>query len=192
MNRTIIRTAMIGAAAMTGAGTALAQEATMSGEGDSRLCNPVIDSRNDAVSESSATSGVLIHGGTYDCPEPPPVEPAAAAPPLPEQGLIYFDFDKADLNDEAAANLEAIIADIKDRNLGGIQVDGYTDTAGPAEYNMGLSERRAETVARSLIDAGIPATIVTTEAFGETDLAVATPDDTPNQANRRAVIDFSP
>ena len=55
---------------------------------------------------------------------------------------------------------------------------------------MGLSEKRAETVATELVTAGIPAEIVVIEAFGETDLAVPTPDNTPEQANRRVVIDF--
>lgn len=181
------------AACLSGGSVALAQEnVPMAGEGESRLCNPVVDNRRDAVDNSSATSGVVVHSGTYDCPEEmAAVEPAAPPPPLPDAGLIYFNFDKSDLNDEATANLDAIIADIKDRELGGIEVSGYTDTAGPAEYNMGLSERRAETVARTMIDAGIPASIVTTKWFGENELAVQTPDNTPDQANRRATIDFS-
>ncbi len=69
-------------------------------------------------------------------------------------------------------------------------MNGYTDTAGPPDYNMQLSQRRANTVAAELVKSGIPAHIVTTEAFGETDLAVQTPDNTPDQANRRATIDF--
>ncbi len=56
---------------------------------------------------------------------------------------------------------------------------------------MQLSQRRANTIAAELVTAGIPAQIVTTEAFGETELAVATPDNTPKQANRRATIDFA-
>jgi outer membrane protein OmpA-like peptidoglycan-associated protein len=55
---------------------------------------------------------------------------------------------------------------------------------------MQLSQRRANTVAAELIKSGIPARIVTTEAFGETELAVQTPDGTPAQPNRRATIDF--
>ena len=109
---------------------------------------------------------------------------------MPAQGVIYFDFDKANLNPSAESTLNSIIADIKNRELGGITVGGHTDTAGPPNYNMQLSQRRANTVAAELVKAGIPAHIVTTEAFGETDLAVQTPDNTPKQANRRATIDF--
>src|SRR5919106_1222287 len=66
----------------------------------------------------------------------------------------------------------------------------HADTAGPPDYNMELSERRAETIATELARAGIPAQIITTEAYGETQLAVPTPDGTPEQANRRVVVDF--
>jgi outer membrane protein OmpA-like peptidoglycan-associated protein len=106
--------------------------------------------------------------------------------------VLYFDFDKDNLRPDAQAALDDIIFDIKDRQLGGIISNGHTDTAGPPPYNMALSQRRADTVATGLIKAGIPAQIITTEAFGETDLAVPTPDNTPYQANRRVVVDFTP
>jgi outer membrane protein OmpA-like peptidoglycan-associated protein len=56
---------------------------------------------------------------------------------------------------------------------------------------MGLSQRRATTVAEALVKAGIPSQIITTKAWGETDLAVQTPPDTPLQANRRVVVDYT-
>jgi outer membrane protein OmpA-like peptidoglycan-associated protein len=134
---------------------------------------------------------------TEDCPEPEVVaevaviEPAAPpAEPLPERGVVYFDFDRAELNPSGENTMQSIITDIQDRELGGITVAGHTDTAGPPDYNMQLSQRRANTVAAELIKSGIPARIVTTEAFGETDLAVQTPDNTPAQPNRRATVDF--
>jgi OmpA-OmpF porin, OOP family len=129
--------------------------------------------------------------GTYDCPEAMPVaqvEPAAP-PPLPGQAVVYFAFDKATLTPEAEQTLNGLVADVKGRQLGGVAVGGHTDTAGPAEYNMKLSQRRANAVAGYLTKEGIPAEIITTEAFGETDLAVPTPDNTPKQANRRATVD---
>jgi outer membrane protein OmpA-like peptidoglycan-associated protein len=163
------------------------------GEGESRGCNPVITNRNDPVNASTPDRQVLYSSHTFDCPEAMVAEvaPAAPPPPLPESGLIYFDFDKANLNDEGQATMDAIIADIKDRQLGGITVDGFTDTAGPAEYNMQLSQRRANTVATELIKSGVPASLIAAEGFGQTNLAVETPDGVPNQANRRVTIDFS-
>lgn len=169
----------------------------MFGVGPDRLCNVLSDKRGAPVMEKSDDMAVLTRN-TYDCPEPEvvaevtQVEPAAPPPePLPESGLVYFDFDRAELNSEAQATMDRVIADIEGRELGGITVGGHADTAGPPDYNMQLSQRRANTVAAELVRSGIPATIVTTEAFGETDLAVDTPDETPEQANRRATIDFA-
>lgn len=161
------------------------------GEGADRVCNVVIDTAGDPVVKNT-TEGPVIHNNTFDCPEQiAAVEPAAPPAPLPEAGTIYFEFDKSDLTPEAQAALDDIIFDIKDRELGGIVSAGHTDTAGPPTYNMELSQKRANTVAEALVKAGIPARIITTEAFGETDLAVQTPDNTPMQANRRVVIDFT-
>jgi len=166
------------------------------GVGPDRICNVLQTKDGDAVLQKGQEDAVEIKG-TYDCPEAEQVaevavvEPAAPPPePLPESGLVYFDFDRAELNAEAQSTMDRIISDIQGRELGGITVGGHADTAGPEDYNMQLSQRRANTVAAELVRSGIPATIVTTEAFGETDLAVETPDNTPAQPNRRATIDF--
>jgi outer membrane protein OmpA-like peptidoglycan-associated protein len=166
----------------------------MFGAGPDRVCNTLIDARGQSVLETGGEDAVFTKH-TYDCPEEEVVaaviEPAAPPPEaLPASGLVLFDFDQADLNPEAQDTMSRIIAEIQGRELGGITVGGHTDTAGPADYNMGLSQRRANTVAAELVRAGIPAEIVTTEAFGQTDLAVETPDETPLQADRRVTVDF--
>lgn len=163
------------------------------------VCNPVVDSNGEPVVETGG--GVVTHMSSYPCPpepeevaavaEPPEPEPAAPPPePLPEQGVVFFPFDVATLTPDASQQVNAVASDIRDRELGGIRVIGHTDTAGPPDYNLRLSERRAENVAAELIREGIPAQIVTTEGVGENDLAVQTPDGTPLEENRRATIDF--
>jgi outer membrane protein OmpA-like peptidoglycan-associated protein len=174
-----------------GSGASLAQSEDLGaqwGAGEGRRCNVVMETDGDPVRQIPGDAPV-IQNDTFDCPEVAAVEPAAPAP-LPESGQIYFEFDKYDLTPEAQAALDDMIFDIRDRELSGIISAGHTDTAGPPDYNMGLSERRAETVATELVQAGIPSEIIVTEAFGETDLAVPTPDNTPEQANRRVVLDF--
>ena len=182
------------AALALGSSASLAQSEELGaqwGEGTDRLCNVVMETDGDAV-EQTTEEDPVTQKDTFECPvRVAAVEPAAPPPaPLPESGRIYFEFDQADLTPEAQAALDDIIFDIRDRELSGIVAAGHADTAGPPDYNMDLSERRAETVAAELVRAGIPAEIVTTEAFGETDPAVPTPDNTPEQANRRVVIDF--
>lgn len=200
MFRLTLTCSAVALAAMVAGGSqpSLAQmDEVMFGVGPDRVCNVLIEKGDrDAVLQKSGDQAVFTEH-TYDCPEPEVVaevavvEPAAPpAEPLPESGRVYFDFDRADLNAEAQSTMDRIIADIQGRELGGITVGGHADTAGPPDYNMQLSQRRANTVAAELVRSGIPATIVTTEAFGETDLAVETPDNTPAQPNRRATIDF--
>ena len=182
------------AALALGSSASLAQSEELGaqwGEGTERLCNVVMDSDGEPVVQTTGEDPV-IQKETVDCPvRVAAVEPAAPPPaPLPESGRIYFEFDEYDLTPEARAALDDMIFDIRDRELGGIVAAGHADTAGPPDYNMDLSEKRANTVATELVRAGIPAQIITTEAYGETDLAVPTPDNTPEQANRRVVIDF--
>lgn len=69
-------------------------------------------------------------------------------------------------------------------------VAGYTDTVGTAEYNQGLSERRARSIARWFRERGFTGP-VWYQGFGEGALAVATPDDTDEAANRRALYVLS-
>ena len=199
MFRLTLTCSAVALAAMVAGGSqpSLAQmDEVMFGVGPDRVCNVLRTEENLPVMQDGSDAAVHTEH-TYDCPEEQVVaevavvEPAAPpAEPLPESGLVYFDFDRADLNPEAQSTMDRIIADIQGRELGGITVGGHTDTAGPPDYNMQLSQRRANTVAAELVKSGIPATIVTTEAFGETDLAVQTPDNTPAQPNRRATIDF--
>ena len=63
--------------------------------------------------------------------------------------LVFFDWDKATLTDRA----RQIIKDAADNSTRcstrGIEVNGYTDTSGTPQYNMGLSIRRAQAVQRN-------------------------------------------
>jgi len=65
---------------------------------------------------------------------------------------------------------------------------GHTDTAGPANYNMALSLRRANTVKDALVREGVPATAITVVGKGETALLVQTKDGVREPQNRRVEI----
>lgn len=65
-------------------------------------------------------------------------------------------------------------------------VAGYTDTVGDATSNQSLSERRARAIARWFAGRGFSGPIWH-QGFGEEVLAVATPDETDQPANRRAI-----
>lgn len=75
---------------------------------------------------------------------------------IPEDGeliaTIYFDFDRSNISKESAAILDRVIADKGVGMLAEVAVLGYADELGTANYNMRLSRRRAESVARYLLE----------------------------------------
>ena len=69
-----------------------------------------------------------------------------------------------------------------------IEVNGYTDTSGPANYNMKLSIRRAQAVAAELVRDGVPKNVIAIQGFGETHLLVPTGPNVREPQNRRVEI----
>jgi outer membrane protein OmpA-like peptidoglycan-associated protein len=69
-------------------------------------------------------------------------------------------------------------------------VDGNTDTSGTPQYNQGLSERRARTVAEELVRDGVPQNAISMHAYGDTKLLVPTGPGVREPQNRRVEIVF--
>jgi len=65
---------------------------------------------------------------------------------------IYFDFDKADLKPESKPTIEEIAKLLKKNTKLKLYVVGHTDNVGGFDYNMNLSQRRAEAVTRELVE----------------------------------------
>jgi OmpA-OmpF porin, OOP family len=120
--------------------------------------------------------------------------PAPAPMPVADMGaktfLVFFDWDKADLT----ARSEGIVRDAATYSTHSqytrIDVDGNTDTSGTPQYNMGLSERRARTVAAELVRDGVPQSAISMHAYGETKLLVPTGPGVREPQNRRVEIVF--
>ena len=87
----------------------------------------------------------------------------------PEGGdslVLYFEFDQAGLTQRAQKQL-AIVADILSQGSERvIRINGHADALGTADYNVGLSDRRAEAIRQALVDMGVKPEQVVTEAFG--------------------------
>ncbi len=104
-------------------------------------------------------------------PTPPPVAPVAAPEPLAgtgiavDDGLAHFDFDSAELTDAGRAAVDAWLL-MAPPNLA-VRVTGHADRLGSSAYNQSLSNRRAESVRRYLIDKGMRAEDVQIDAKGE-------------------------
>jgi outer membrane protein OmpA-like peptidoglycan-associated protein len=74
---------------------------------------------------------------------------------LVETHQVKFGFDKWNLNDGAQTMLLAIIKEMKENPKLTVDLEGYADPVGSYPYNVGLSQRRVETVRRFLVEKGI-------------------------------------
>ncbi|MBK6510207.1 MAG: OmpA family protein [Haliea sp.] len=104
---------------------------------------------------------------------------------------LQFAFDSAKLTATDIAQLDKLVPVLSDPNAGfiGGVIEGHTDSVGTEEYNMGLSKRRAESVASYLQSQGVNlGNRFATEAFGESK-PIASNDTAEGRAeNRRVVI----
>ena len=71
------------------------------------------------------------------------------------QNVVYFDFDKSNLNKRSSFVLERIASFILREKYQNINITGHTDSIGNKKYNRGLAEERAWTVGEYLEDFGI-------------------------------------
>ena len=101
--------------------------------------------------------------------------------------IIYFDFDKFSLSDVSKNKIKLFLDNYKNE-INQYLVVGHTDTKGEKNYNMTLSIKRAEIVKELLIYYGIKKDIIKILGRGEESLAIITPDNTKQPANRRVEI----
>lgn len=101
---------------------------------------------------------------------------------------IRFDFNKATIKPEYQELIQKLASATQANKNIKVSVVGHTDTAGSKNYNYALGGRRAEAVQKMLIQYGIPASQIVAVSAGEEDLAVPTPDNTPNAENRRVRV----
>lgn len=80
---------------------------------------------------------------------------------------VYYEFDKADLTDNSREALDRLVKVLKENPNITIELSAHCDYRGRAEYNERLSQRRAESVVRYLMEHGIEAERLTAKGYGE-------------------------
>lgn len=126
---------------------------------------------------------------TSECP--PQLVEDQSADLDPVEFTVYFDYDKANLTAQASTLIQEAAARALENDIETVVVQGNTDTSGSSAYNQALSERRGRVVRDALIANGVPADRIQTEAYGESNLAKATPDGTREPLNRRSDVTIS-
>ena len=83
---------------------------------------------------------------------------------------IYYDLDKSNIRPDAAAELDKIVQVLKDNPDISIELGSHTDARASASYNLKLSQRRAESAVKYIIEHGIEASRIKAKGYGETQL----------------------
>ena len=124
-------------------------------------------------------------------PEPVPEPVVEPAPPLPEPKPVVveevkeevvvpevrekivlrginFDFDKSNIKPEFIPVLDEAVEILKATPDTNVIIEGHTDWTGTEKYNQGLSERRAVSVCKYMVEKGISQNRLDTTGYGET------------------------
>ena len=125
-------------------------------------------------------------------PPPPPPEPEPEPEPVyATYYVVFFEFDSSELSNAAMQTLdeavEASLATIPYK----IVIRGHADRAGPDAYNLGLSERRALSVASYMIEQGAGRFVLDAEGVGESEPIAKTADNVRDGRNRRVEVTLS-
>lgn len=102
--------------------------------------------------------------------------------------IVYFDFDRADIRADSQSVVAAHSAFLAKNPNQKVRLEGHADERGSREYNIGLGERRGQSVRRALALQGVAETQLTTVSYGEERPAVAGSDEQAYAANRRVEI----
>ena len=143
-----------------------------------------------APTEQSATQ-VPVPAAAPAAPPPSPVVASAAADEPSADLNVLFATGSAELTPSAIRLLDDLGRALTDALMGDSRflIEGHTDTVGSRETNESLSQRRATSVVNYLeIKFHIPTSRLIAKGVGQDGLLVPTPDQTPEQRNRRVHV----
>jgi peptidoglycan-associated lipoprotein len=111
----------------------------------------------------------------------------------PQAGLlakrvVYFDFDSSEIKGEGTDIVGAHAKYLASHPTARVRLEGHTDDRGSREYNIGLGERRAQSVRRALLLQGATEAQLSTVSYGAERPAVAGHDETAWSKNRRVEV----
>ncbi|MEO7978801.1 OmpA family protein [Flavobacterium sp.] len=102
------------------------------------------------------------------------------------ENAVRFDTNKSTLTSQAKANLDKIVPVFNEYADTDINIYGYTDSTGKAEYNLNLSEQRAAAVKNYLVSKGLKSSRFKTTGLGIAD-PIASNDTAEGRTQNRRV-----
>lgn len=127
-------------------------------------------------------------------PAPPGTQADCGQPAPPALGCgsvvhgITFAFDSAEIRPESAPVLEELHRGLEAAPNAKVQIEGHTSSEGTEEYNLRLSERRAQAVVADLVRRGLPKERLTAAGIGESRPIASNNDESGRSLNRRVEI----
>jgi OOP family OmpA-OmpF porin len=138
------------------------------------------------LEEDSDGDGVL--DDQDECPDTPKGATVNSKGCWTLKGVVLFDFDKYDIKPEAYPLLDEVVTIVKKNPQMEMEMQGHTDNVGSAEYNQGLSERRAQAVMDYLVRNGIDPERLSYRGYGLTRPAASNDTEEGRTQNRRAEL----
>lgn len=124
---------------------------------------------NNVVKLAAVSTATLLLAGCFsasslnrDIQAPAATAPKAEVVPAKEyvlSGDFLFDFDKSNLTEQGKSTLDRIAQEVKSSGASRLTVTGYTDRLGSSNYNLKLSQERANTAKAYLQSQGVTANI---------------------------------
>jgi outer membrane protein OmpA-like peptidoglycan-associated protein len=106
-------------------------------------------------------------------------------------GDVMFGSAQARLRSAVVPNLDRLAVFLNHYPDRSIVIDGYTDNVGAADYNLGLSQRRANTVKAYLMNGGVNSARITATGMGASDPVATNDSSDGRQQNRRVEVTIS-
>jgi len=101
---------------------------------------------------------------------------------------ITFDFNKTTLRPDSEGTLQRILAFLQRETALAVEVQGHTDNIGGDDYNLKLSQGRADSVKAWLVQHGVTATRIATRGYGRQQPIADNDSDEGRAKNRRVEL----
>lgn len=106
-------------------------------------------------------------------------------------GDVLFDTGKSELKSGAMRTIDQLADFMRENPERTVKIEGFTDSVGSDDYNMSLSERRADSVRSALLSRGIVSSRVIARGYGKQYAVAGNSDAAGRQQNRRVEVVIS-
>ncbi|HEY3371221.1 MAG TPA: OmpA family protein [Prolixibacteraceae bacterium] len=148
-----------------------------------------LDSDKDGVADSEDNCPTVA--GTVENKGCPVVEAAVKDPGVPVVENVYFDYDQSNYITGEKKKIDHVVSLLKENKDLKVNLIGYTDSKGTEEYNMALSKRRLNSVAKTMTAGGIKKDRISqSEPKGEANPDATNDTEAGRAQNRRVEFEF--